>query len=395
MTGGRCYSWGSTLRFVPAPQRRFGIAENVKTAKVAAAASPVWNVIMPAGEWHRKDFPDGKLKCDRGFFEAAIANWKKIGSPGLPINRFHWGSSDDTRVTDPKAKAAVGFIEDLRINADGDLEALTAWNADGKADIEADRFRYISPEFHENWRDAATGDRQGPTLFGAALLNDPYFKTLPRLAANEPDEGEERHVMTREELIEMYGLPKTASDADIKAAALKGAEAVKAAVDADEKRKASEARTGTLEEELREANEAREASDKRIAALEADAKKAAEAKLKADTDALCAKLQGEGRIVASEKDDVALDVRTYGFEVAAARYAKRTPVVKLGEHGIPGDDGGEVSPEAAHKQLEAKAAELVKAGTAKGDAYRVACEQLPTLAAQALKLSKGTENRTH
>lgn len=373
--------------------RRFGIAENVKTAKVAAAAEPVWNVIMPAGEWHRKDFPDGVLKCDRGFFESVIANWKKIGSPGLPINRFHWGSSDDTRVTDPKAKAAVGFIEGLRINAGGDLEALTAWNADGKSDIEADRFRYVSPEFHENWRDASTGERQGPTLFGAALLNDPYFKTLPRLAANEPAEGEE-HVMTREELIKLYGLKADATDADIKAAAQRGADAVKTAADLDEKRKASEVRAGSLEDELKKANEAREASDKRIAALESDAKKAAEAKLKADTDALCAKLQGEGRIVASEKDDVALDVKTYGLDVTAARYAKRTPVVKLGEAGVPGVDG-EVTPEAAHKQLEAKAAELVKGGADKASAYRTACEQNAALAQAANKLSKGTENRTH
>ena len=62
-------------------------------------------------------------------FETAIANWKKIGSPSLPIDRFHWGSSNETRVTDPKAKAAVGWIDDMRVNAAGNLVVTPAGGA--------------------------------------------------------------------------------------------------------------------------------------------------------------------------------------------------------------------------------------------------------------------------
>lgn len=369
-------------------ERRLGLGANRQLPRIGAVGGtpgPVWNVVMPAGTWHRRDFgPDGKLVVDRPFLEAAIANWKKVGSPGLAINRFHWGSSGDTRVTDPRAKAAVGFMEDFRVNASGDLEALCAWNADGRADIEADRFRYVSPEWHEDWPDPATGKRQGPTLLGAALLNDPFFKNLPALAADEAPTQE--NPMDRSKLIAMYGLKSDATDADIETAAKAGVAAVKTAADAQAARTASDARTGELEAEMKKATEA---SEKRIAALEADVKKATEAKLLTDTAALTAKLEREGRIVAAQKAVVEEDVKTFGLEKATARWASAPVVVRLGETGInvPIPEGGEVAPEEAHKQLQAKAAELVKTGTPLDRAYLTACEQNPGLSASAQKLT--------
>lgn len=355
-------------------KKRLGIGSNVRLAKVASGDSPVWNVVMPAGEWHRSDW--GVIKCDRALFEAMISNWKAKGSPELPIDRHHWGSSNETRVTDAKAKAAVGWMQDFRISAAGDLEALTKWLPEGKADVEAERFKYISPEFHEAWMDAATGEPQ-PTIFGASLLNDPYFLGhLPALAANDTPQSKE-HVMTREELIKLYGLKADATDADIKAAAKAGAEARTAAVDAEEKRRAADTRKGELEAELRQAKEKAEASEKRIAALEAETKKAAEAKLKSDVAVLCAKLEGEGRIVAAEKADVEEDVRTYGLDKATERWSKRSPVVHLGERGTGGKP--DASQADALKQFEAKVAELEKAGVSGVAAHRRAAKEHPAL----------------
>jgi phage I-like protein len=370
------------LHFV---KRRSGSQTLTKVAR-QASTEPVWNVLMPAGEWHRSDFPGGSINCDRAFFAAMISNWKKVGSPGLPIDRFHWGSSGDTSVR-AEDKAAVGFIEDLRINSKGDLEGLTAWNADGKADIDADRFRYFSPEWHENWTDSTSGQPQGPTLFGGGLLNDPYFKSLPRLAANEAPAQE--NLMTREQLIALYSLAATATDADITAAAKKGADALKASDELVKRTAADQKRTGDLEAELKKANDAREADGKRIAALEEQAKKATEEKLETAGKALIEKLMSEGRITAAEQPFVIEDVKAFGLEKATTRWAAR-PVVVAGLDGIkPGTSkAGDVSPEEAHKQLELKAAEIrTKGGPDAAEAYLVAAKQNPELARQASRLT--------
>jgi phage I-like protein len=360
--------------------RRQGLGTNVRAAKVSAAGEgPVWNEVMPAGEWHRSDW--GVIKADRAFFARMIANWQAKGSPELPIDRHHWGSSNEKDVTDPKAKAAVGWFQDFRIGASGNLEGLTKWLPEGKADVDAERFKYLSPEFHEAWPDAATGERE-PTLFGASLLNDPYFLGhLKALAANLSPQSKE-HLMTREELIAMFGLPADATDADIKAATRKAADAEaekkRIASAAAESKRTAETRTAELETELRAAKELATASEKRLAKLEADSKAAAEQKLKDDTARLCAQLERDGKIKASEKAEVEEDVRTYGLDKATARWTKRSAVVQLGELG-GGTPVATASEADARKALDAKVSELEKSGVDPVSAYRRASKENPEL----------------
>lgn len=353
-------------------KKRLGLGSNVRAATVSAAGEgPVWNEIMPAGEWHRSDW--GVINVTRELLEKMIANWKAKGSPKLPIDRHHWGSSNETRVTDPKAKAAVGWLTDFRISAKDTLEGLTKWLPEGKADVDAERFQYISPEFHEAWPDAATGELE-PTLFGASLLNDPYFLGhLQPLAAN--DSPSKENLMDRTKLIALYALAATATDAEIEAAVRAGADAKRTAAESVDKRTAAEKRTGELELELSKEREARLAGEKRIAAIE---QAAADAKVKADGEALCAKLEREGRIAAIEKAAVLEDVKTYGLEKATARYAARAPIVNLGgprSAGTPptGEQGD------ALKQFEAKVAELEKSGVAPVTATRRAAKENPEL----------------
>lgn len=349
---------------------RYGKA--IQVAK-PTSSEPVWNVIMPAGEWHRDDFPNGKEVYDRKYFEAFIANWKKIGSPGLPINRHHRGSSHDDLPN--SEKGAVGFFENFRISASGDFEALCAWNEDGREDITKDRRRYISPEWLDDAVDPQTGQPQGPTFFGGALLNDPFFKTLPRLAAS--DSPSKENLMTREELIELYGLPKTASDADIKAAARNAAQAAtaaKTAADDEVKRNAAAAaRTGELEAQLKTANE-------KLAT-------AATAKLEADGTALAVKLETEGRITAAEKVDVIDDVKSMGIEKATTRWAKRPVIVTL-EGGKPGarKDGDDKDPKVAAAEFDTLVAtEMEKSKTPYSQASRRVGAAHPELYRKAMQ----------
>ena len=149
----------------------------------AADGSPKWQKIFVQGEFHRGDMPGGVVHATTEKFVEMIANWKKGGGNGLPVDQFHWGDSNDTRIR-AEDKKAKGWLEDFRIAEDGDLEALVKWNEDGAADINADRLRYFSPSFHPAWPDKSTGKPQGWTLFGGGLLNDPYLTELPKMTAS-------------------------------------------------------------------------------------------------------------------------------------------------------------------------------------------------------------------
>lgn len=149
----------------------------------AEDGAPKWQKVFVQGEFHRGDMPGGVVHATTDKFREMIANWKKGGGNGLPVDQFHWGDSNDTRIR-AEDKKAKGWLEDFRIDEAGDLEALVKWNDDGRADILADRLRYFSPSFHPAWPDKSTGKTQGWTLFGGGLLNDPYLTELPKMTAS-------------------------------------------------------------------------------------------------------------------------------------------------------------------------------------------------------------------
>ena len=80
-------------------------------------------------------------------------------------------------------KLAAGWISDLAARPDG-VWGLIGWTEKARGFIAADELRYLSPTFTTDGLDRSTGQSQGPSLFGAALLNDPYLKELPRVAAS-------------------------------------------------------------------------------------------------------------------------------------------------------------------------------------------------------------------
>jgi phage I-like protein len=348
-------------------KREHGNGGRLAKAVASADGKPVWNTIMPAGTYHRRSFPNGVQTFDRAFFEKAIANWKHGGGNALPVDRFHWGDSSVKEVR-AEDKKAVGWMEDFRISASGDLEALCNWNDDGREDITKDRLRYISPEWFWHYQDPLTGKDLGQVLTNASLLNDPFFTELKRMAASHNDPNQE-HVMTREELIEMYGLKTDATDADIKAAAKKAAAALTASHEAEKAAKEKAEREGKakleLEEKLAVETAAREASEKRIGELEKVQKETAAAALKKDAAALCLRLEREGRIIATQKEDVTEDVMTLGLAKATARWEKVPAKVQLRELGT-GSDGGTETKESAHKKfmelVDAAQSEAKKAG---------------------------------
>lgn len=284
-----------------------------------------WNKIFVAGEFHRDDFPGGKLSIGRAEFEQMISNWKRAGGQGLPIDRFHWGDSNDTRIA-AQDKKAVGFIEDLRISPEGDLEGLTNWNAEGRDDILNDRLRYFSPSFAPNLKDSKTGKPQGFTLFGGGLLNDPFLTDLPRMAAtaspstpnHEAPKAKEKH-MDKKLICALFGLPEDTTDEALnehmKKCATSHAEASKlAAAHANEKLELSK-RADSNGEALKMAQAQAVKLADEVTALKA-------AKVAGEVTALEEQLIAERRINAAQRADVKAFAAIQGVEKTREFFSK-------------------------------------------------------------------------
>lgn len=167
-----------------------------------------WNVLFPRGTWHGRNLKSigGSITLDDKMFEEVIANWAAAGKPKLPIRKTHLHLVKD----DPALQESFGDLEDFRITAAG-LEALTDWNDDGRALVKSRKFRSWSPEWHPSHEDRRTGEAKGWWLSGTALTNDPFFHTMPPVAATtapaagsstDPNPNQEQH-MTKEQLQKM------------------------------------------------------------------------------------------------------------------------------------------------------------------------------------------------
>ncbi|MGE3510718.1 MAG: phage protease [Vicinamibacterales bacterium] len=97
-----------------------------------------------------------------------------------------------------KLSGAVGWIEDMRQNDDGSVDARIDWTERGKTLLQKDAFRYFSPEIYHQWT-APTGETYTDVAVGGAITTRPYFKesSLRPLAASEeppPTNPEEGHM---------------------------------------------------------------------------------------------------------------------------------------------------------------------------------------------------------
>lgn len=139
-----------------------------------------WNVLFPRGTWHGANLKSvgGSITLDDAMFSEMIGNWQAAGKPKLPIRKTHLHLVKD----DPDLQASYGKLEDFRITERG-LETLTDWNDAGRAEVKSGRFASWSPEWHPKHQDRRTGELKGWWLSGTALTNDPFFHSMPPVAA--------------------------------------------------------------------------------------------------------------------------------------------------------------------------------------------------------------------
>ncbi len=312
------------------------LAADVRAAK--------WNLIFPRGEWHGANLAPlgGSVDLTDEVLAAMVANWKAAGSPALPITFHHVEIEASPGVAPEELKKAAGWYEDLRVTEAG-LEGLTRWTPNAAARIEADEYRFVSPEWTNRATDRRTGEPLGWWLYGAALLNDPFFHEQPRVAASHAAPTGAAP-MDKKMLCAALGMPEDSTDEAIvaKCKALCGAakcaaeetEKVKAALVVESDAKVTAA-LAPVKEALAlataaaaEAKTLAAAKDAEILTLKATAKKT-------ERETFLASLVGYGAV---QRVAVGKYLDAMGIEEARAFAASMVPAGKPGETGVTGSD---------------------------------------------------------
>lgn len=99
-----------------------------------------------------------------------------------------------------KLSGAVGWITDMRMNDDSGADALIEWTDRGRTLVEAGQFKYVSPEWFDQWTDPATEVVHKNVIAGGAITTRPFFKdkVLRALVASETGHqviGQEEHTV--------------------------------------------------------------------------------------------------------------------------------------------------------------------------------------------------------
>lgn len=198
----------------------------------AQGDGPKWNLLFPRGEWHGANLKPigGSIVIDEAMLQEVVANWRDAGKPALPVRKTHLHLDADVPAVDrPELEKSYGLLTDFRVTAAG-LEALTEWTDEGRGVVKAGEFNFWSPEWQPKHVDRRTGDVKGWWVSGTALTNDPFFNSMPRVAAEtapaaaaptlNPTKalaGEEKH-MDKKRICAALGLPESCGDDEVYAA---------------------------------------------------------------------------------------------------------------------------------------------------------------------------------
>lgn len=149
--------------------------EAIESLKFAAA--PTWIPFLPKpGTYSHPQY--GKINLSPARLARFIENFKDaVYQKPIPLDAEH----------ETKLSGAVGWIKQLRQASDGSVDARIEWTDRGRTFLEANRFKFVSPEWYDEWTDPATGKTYKDVVIGGALTTRPFFKegSLRPLAAKE------------------------------------------------------------------------------------------------------------------------------------------------------------------------------------------------------------------
>ncbi|MBR0167105.1 MAG: hypothetical protein IJQ08_00365 [Synergistaceae bacterium] len=218
--------------------------------------------LLPVGEFYDKRY--GHVSITNSKLQQMAENFGKYPSYEVPVKLGH----DDGAKSPGKVIGIEAKPEGLEITMTVDQQ--TAQDINGK------QYRYMSAEYDDDYYDKATGQRVGPVLLGAALVNQPAHPYVAPLVLADDINPKERNDDSMNELEDLR-------------LQLSDMKAQKAQAEAE------------LEAERQKNSKEAEESAKKIADLEAENKalteereKVEEARNEAETKALCDKWTANG-----------------------------------------------------------------------------------------------------
>lgn len=142
-----------------------------------AAEAPAWIPFLPKpGTYTHQTW--GKIAVTRARSQQFIDNFNaKVYQEHIPLDAEH----------QTKLSGAFAYLRALRMNEDGSVDARVEWTDRGKALVEAERFRYFSPEWYDKWQEPKDGAWHNNVIIGGAFTTRPFFKdaSLRSLVASE------------------------------------------------------------------------------------------------------------------------------------------------------------------------------------------------------------------
>lgn len=141
------------------------------------AEAPEWIPYLPKPTEFRHPLY-GLIKITQERNENFVANFNAgVYQDQIPVDAEHM----------TKLSGAMGWIKEMRVNEDGSADARVEWTERGTKLLADDRFKYISPEFYEEWTDPATDVTYSDVAIGCAITTRPFFKEdhLRPLVASE------------------------------------------------------------------------------------------------------------------------------------------------------------------------------------------------------------------
>jgi phage I-like protein len=166
--------------------------------------------ILKAGMYYHEWY--GELDLNREVLAAMVKNFDdKVIPNDLMIDYNH------------VREEAAGWILKMYLKNDGsELWAKIQWTRPGLQHLDDKTYRYISADIHDDYMNAATMQRYGVTLAGAALTNRPFIKGMsPTVPLNELTGGNAMDLKDLQKqntaLSEQVTALKEAKDKEVKA----------------------------------------------------------------------------------------------------------------------------------------------------------------------------------
>lgn len=191
--------------------KRKGVLLPFRLRNEFEGAAQSWIQIFKKGKFSHPLY--GEFEIDDKLLNNIVKNFETFQDRDIMVDYNHGSGT----AADPESTKAAGWLRDLRVKKDG-LYGLIDWTSPAVSYIKNGEFRYISPEWTDQYQDKRNGELVGPMLLAIALTNRPFLEgmapvqlsEIPLHAKIKTHGGEPMKLV--EDLKKRFGLAEDAAD---------------------------------------------------------------------------------------------------------------------------------------------------------------------------------------